>query len=380
MKLQLFILPLYLTLLIFPLTCGPSNLKKTGKNIPTSAIVLFVFGDVKTGDARIKTGDLLHSGTEVVVGRKSGCDLQVRDADSSIMIRLHENTSYQLTARLVGKTTEFKSRLDHGMAQFRIDKMTTSEQVKISTPTSIASVRGTRFDMQVDSTGNTKTTVYEGAVAARPSIQELDDLPPDLIARSLTFDNAVTSLDKHEKVIEAGMTLTIEKKDSDALLESSPKLKTVLENPEIKELRRKTDLTPEQAQKAASSVDISVSEEKREEMKRSLEKGSVNKPKKIDEDEMKKNLKLYDNMIAIEKNKLETQETASQAVKERNAASRTQIMERISEIMHKPVESLKLKNGKILNGVILQQGADFVVLTPEGRQLVRSSEVAEFKF
>ncbi|MCE9596874.1 MAG: hypothetical protein K8S54_02810, partial [Spirochaetia bacterium] len=64
----------------------------------------------------------------------------------------------------------------------------------------------------------------------------------------------------------------------------------------------------------------------------------------------------------------------------RNSVVREQQLKRIEQIMSKSAETLALKNGTKVRGVIIQVGQDYMVLTPEGTQTFAESQVSGMEF
>jgi hypothetical protein len=84
-------------------------------------------------------------------------------------------------------------------------------------------------------------------------------------------------------------------------------------------------------------------------------------------------LKEFSELIAIEKQKLES-ETASSAVKERNGKQEEVLIKRIEQITGKSFETLILKSGKKVKGVIFLENNQYYVLTPEGQETYKEEE------
>ncbi|HNN81766.1 MAG TPA: hypothetical protein PKL30_22965, partial [Leptospiraceae bacterium] len=86
-------------------------------------------------------------------------------------------------------------------------------------------------------------------------------------------------------------------------------------------------------------------------------------------------LKEYEELIAIEKKKLETYESVNLAVQERNEKYDEILVKRIEEITGKSFETLILKNGKKVRGAIFLEGNQYYVITPDGQKTFKEEEV-----
>ena len=103
-------------------------------------------------------------------------------------------------------------------------------------------------------------------------------------------------------------------------------------------------------------------------------------PVKIEDTELKRKLQEYDEFVARKDAAAAAEPEAQKAVSTPNPEMRTVQMRRIENIMGKSSETLILTNGTRVQGVVIQQGMDYMVLTPEGRVFYSSAQVQGLEF
>ncbi|MBI3396023.1 MAG: FecR domain-containing protein [Spirochaetia bacterium] len=98
----------------------------------------------------------------VRTGKKSAVKLKVRDG---VEISIEENTLFVIGDRAAGTGAGFHGFLKSGTARTAIDtKKTGPFRMDVTTPTAVASVRGTEFLTSVDASETTLTACYQGVV------------------------------------------------------------------------------------------------------------------------------------------------------------------------------------------------------------------------
>jgi outer membrane protein assembly factor BamB len=160
-----------------------SQIKKQEKMEKGEAIVVtLVVGDVqvkKMGASdfrKVFVEDILQMGDSIKTGKDSYCELQMIKRG---IFRI-ENSSELYLAKLVNADDKInaKLKLEKGGIALKPNKLKEGENFEVETGTAVAAVRGTKFSVDVDESGNTKIAVNEGKVAVEPvikSIQEAKD-------------------------------------------------------------------------------------------------------------------------------------------------------------------------------------------------------------
>jgi hypothetical protein len=90
--------------------------------------------------AAAKRGDPLLSGDKVRTGEKA---LAVIKFNDNSMIRVRERSEVAITATLSGQTLSKAVDVDNGVIGFNVKKQQAGEEFRFSSPTSVASIRGT---------------------------------------------------------------------------------------------------------------------------------------------------------------------------------------------------------------------------------------------
>lgn len=105
-------------------------------------------------------GQTVASGDMVKTGQKSFAILKLKD---NSLLRLREDSEVVVTGMLRGKEFSKSIQVRQGVVGFNIKKQGTNEQFRFSSPTSVASVKGTGGVLRVN--GSDTLTVVEGLVS-----------------------------------------------------------------------------------------------------------------------------------------------------------------------------------------------------------------------
>lgn len=107
-----------------------------------------------------KPGEALYTGDEVKTGKKSLAVVQFTDK-STVMLR--ENSIAKIFADKNDKKLVKNTVLDKGQLYFEVTKQK-GDEFRFTTPTMVASIRGTRGLIEVEPDGNSLLMVEEGLV------------------------------------------------------------------------------------------------------------------------------------------------------------------------------------------------------------------------
>ncbi|MBK7056936.1 MAG: FecR domain-containing protein [Leptospiraceae bacterium] len=324
-------------------------------------LVLFVLGEVKMGDKQLKVGDAVHEKESIKTGKKAACDIQITGLDSDVTIRLRENSDFALLGYLKKEVKNLQLKMLTGKILVNTQKLNTKESVETITPTSVVGVRGTKFEVEIGKDSSSSISVYEGKVAAKVVIPEIEALPEDVKEKSSTLQKLDAYLIEKEVVIESGYTSTVTKKYADKVLKDTG----------IGEVLKKADKT-----KLTEELDKAIVPESFTEKTQKLKDPEVQAPVvKVSAKTFDEKLKEYDEIIAVEKTKLKDQKLKEEEIKKRMKSP--ELMKRIEQIMDKSAETLLLKSGERIQGVIFVEGDKYIVLTPEGRKEFDKEQVQD---
>lgn len=356
--------------------CGACR-KEDGK-IELKGLVLLTAGSVRTDKAELKTGDVISSGEVVRVGSGSVCDLQITGSSSTIIVRLRENAEFRVDGFRKNGVSNIVGRLGSGQAMVNALKLGGSESAAMQTPTAVASVRGTKFEVVVAGDGSTRTNVYEGSVSSRLRLARLEDLPPEVVEKT-DLGKEVAVLEKSEQTLQAGQSISIERRDVDSHLNGNPELRAVLDRPEIRGLSAAAK--PEEIQKAVAAVDSHFADPAHSQsFQKSLSTPPAGNVRAIPPDELKAKIKEYEELIAAQNAEASDEAERKSAVQERNAAQRELLEHRIESVLGRSSETLILRDGRRIKGVIVQEGSTYHVFAVDGHQIFSDSQVEGFAF
>jgi hypothetical protein len=339
-----------------------------------TGLVLFAVGDVRIGDRKIKAGDIISQNESVLTGKKSSCDVQIQESDAGIVIRLKAESMFELKMTNVNGKPVPSTMVNIGNAMVNVSgKLKNDENFQVVTPTQTAGVRGTKFDVSVAKDGSTTVSVSEGKVATQVRVAEMDELPIEVQEKSKTITAVKKSLEAEEKIIEAGYQTHVTKSQTNKILKTTGLEDSISQV----QFETKAKLSPEEIDKAVNAIDKNGNSTKLENSapSKSVQEGAFQKVEKIPSKQLESKLNEYAELIAIEKKKLETKESTTLAVKERNEKHEEKLIQRMEEITGKSFSILNLKSGKQVRGIIFNENGVYFIITPDGQEAYQESEV-----
>jgi len=374
-----------LSIFLLLVAAGINSCKRVEENqsrpASTSALVLFKIGSIQVAGRELSAGEILKNRETITVGPQSIADLQIREGESSITLRLQQNSILTLGAVQEKNGLVISPKLSQGSILAQVQKLAPNENLRVRLPSAVAAVRGTKFEAQVEEDGSSRVAVYDGKVAVRPRSAAVEDLPPSLISKSEELTQVVGALEKSETIVETGKTTKVDVKSSSQILDKSG-LSGVLSKQEVQALAGKENPTEQEITAAQTAIQSSYEDPaKKEQLKSATEKPVAAPPvEEIPKQDIQRKLKEYEEFLAIEQSKTKDADTAQKAVQARSAEQREQRIQRIEQIIQKSAETLILSNGSRVRGVIFQQGMDYMVLTPECKQFYPAAAVSGVEF
>ncbi len=353
---------------------GANAANTSDGKLSITGVVLFAVGDVRIGDRKIKAGDIISQNESVITGKKSSCDVQIQESDAGIVIRLKADSMFELKVTNVNGKPVPSTMVNIGNAMVNVSgKLKNDENFQVVTPTQTAGVRGTKFDVSVAKDGSTTVSVSEGKVATQVRIAEMDELPLEVQEKSQTVVAVRKSLEAEEKIIEAGYKTHVTKSQTNRILKTTGLEDSISQV----QFETKAKLSPEEIDKAVTAIDKNGKSTGLENSvpSKSVQEGAFHKVEKIPSKELETKLNEYAELIAIEKKKLETKESTTVAVKERNEKNEAKLIQRMEEITGKTVSILNLKSGLQVRGIIFNENGVYYVITADGQQTYQESEV-----
>lgn len=149
------------------------KVEQTEQEVTLQAKVTFVSGKVTIKDETGKekpepsVGSILNVNDTVITANKSSIELDLGKGNT---VRVKSNSEFSVKKLLSSSSkTEQEVFLGRGMALVNVNKQKKEDTFNITTPTVIAGVRGTKFQVEVNPEKNakesTRVTVAEGSVA-----------------------------------------------------------------------------------------------------------------------------------------------------------------------------------------------------------------------
>lgn len=182
-------------LLIFTFThCG-----KTGAE-SGNFVVLYAAEDAlliqqNGSETPLSTGSVIPSGATVDSGR-APLDMQSRQGAT---VRLRPYTRVAVS----GLENGARMDMDHGGMVVRVNRRSADQDFTVVTPTAIAGVRGTEFDVEDNGTDGARITVHSGKVSMRPRVPALERLGSDQIESDPELQKLQSTLESREVILEA---------------------------------------------------------------------------------------------------------------------------------------------------------------------------------
>lgn len=321
------------------------------KTIPKSratGVVLSIVGDTFVDNRKLQIGDLVLENQTIYVGKKSICELQIKQSLSEFTLRLKEDTVFVLKFKEAPIENIFSGFLQQGKALFKIQKVFTGEKIQAVTPTTVASVRGTAFGVETESDGKTKISVLQGSVRTRVRATGIED--DEIIEDTPEIKKLVSNLDYNAQIIPVGYSVEV----------TPEKQKSVLEKAEAEGLKNRA-----QRKEFSNAVipDLSL---------RCSEKPVT---KSMDPNELSSGQKELDDLVGVESAKLKnTSENPNIVSLVENRKAEKEVINFQPDTFKKP-EILLLKNGKAVKGPIYIIHNRYIVFSNVGKQIFTEEEI-----
>ncbi|WP_210410018.1 FecR family protein [Leptospira langatensis] len=159
------------------------------------AAVVFVKGDaksIKEAPTQLHLGDVLSEGDRIVTGKGGSIDIGLTD---SSVIRLKENSELVLKGLRQTDASQIRLSLVSGRILNLVEKEKKNANYFVDTPTVVAAVRGTSFEVN-SSPKESSVYVVDGSVEVTPLIH-------DKTQRVLKIGGLIIVTDEKVEVIEA---------------------------------------------------------------------------------------------------------------------------------------------------------------------------------
>ena len=343
-------------------------------------VITFVTGDVKiirkdeqgkVQEIPAKMGMFVYE-EDSIKTENGKVDLQTKTGSA---IRVKEMTYLSVKSLSGDAGGETKLEMQNGNMIANIKKATTKEDFKVATPTAIAGVRGTTFAVEVDPFEKTSTVkVLEGKVAVKPRVVALEKASKEEIEKNENLQSLKKLVEK-EVVVEENQTAQLDPSIEKKIVKLNEKaekssIEDVAKSEEIKDLTKNVKETTQvvKTEKSEISPELIVDKEtmvtlNQEELKQ-IEQGQA-----VDQIFAKKQ----------EERKLKEEEILKKI--EENASKKQLKTEKELKEHYKKLEVITLRNGKKINGTVIAQTENVMVIhTPQGVVRVNKNDVESQEF
>lgn len=370
-------------LILLLLTCRKTDSVQDDKLVITSAQLTFVstlaIGRVQADSKAVKSGDLFKERVKFNVPDTSLLDIQVKGLQSDVKVRAKAGTEISFYSRKKNDVLEFIAFVKKGKAIFNVEKLNKSENLFVYTPVSRNQVRGTLFDVLVTAAGNTDIRMGSGSLESQITnlaldvMTETDILPED--ARKV-----IGGVRTINKIIEGGSEYQITSGDADKVLRALG-MDEVADSPEFKTagffMDRKVD------EKNAANVLLEYSKNYMSKDQKQI----LESTQKIADALQIKNtkdveilIKEANEIVQIGLQENSTEEEIKKAVENKIKTNKDSLQTTVEKVYGKGSETLILRNGTKIRGVVDQRGNTFIVKTAEGQIEFPGSQVKGYAF
>lgn len=333
------------------------------------AVVVFLIGNVKYGDQNLKVGDEISSDHEIFVSKNSLVDLQMIQVKTDFIMRFKSESSFFLSSLQVNKKIQNTIFIKSGSGLFKVNKLAKDEDFKVVTPTSVAGVRGTFFlvsfiaDVAV-------TYVKEGKVTVRPFIGALERSMGGSVEKYKILTSAYDYFSDEEEVLEAEQSTQVSKKEMETKLKDNPGL------------QKFSDLSSESNLNDNSNIDYDGLEASLQQRKKMIEPNDIKKPR-LQQTSIRERRVFIDDSKGFEfasKDEISKPELRKNAIESRNKNNQNKLIDLMANVKRSRVETLILKSGQNIRGIIYEEGKFYIIEQPNGITKVPSKLVKGYVF
>lgn len=350
------------------------NVEETGSSnekLEVSTLVTFLIGEAKINGKIVNLSDSNRGDQLFKIEKNALMDIQVFGFQSKILLRSKSSTEFNLYAREIAGKNQLNVFVKKGEVLFSIEKLKKGDEVYVYSPLSKTKVVGTQFKVIVKEDASTSIKVGEGSVQVNPSnpaleiLSNSDSLSPEKKTKIDTIlgDNAT---------VDHGNEIQLSKSSIKTAL-ADPELIQLLESPTLKKIDNIVDKPIDMDLKK----ELSILETKLDTVaKQSVPIKNI-ETKQTDSKEIVKEANQIVNLENVEnKNK----ETLKSEVKNAIKSNTPELLNTMSQVLGKKSETIILKNGQQISGLVYQSGTKIIVKTPTDSKTFNDSEISGFRF
>lgn len=344
-------------------------------NTPSqSALLTFSSGDVQQGGRRLTAPQTLKESEPVEVGAQSVAVIALEEDDYRAQIRVQAESSISIQAV---RAEIFDTRLYRGNVMASLERKNAQRGMTISSPAAVASVRGTKFSLEVDSQ-NTRLSTYEGSVAFRRRLASLEELPEEVIARSRVLLASREILLKASATVPAGSESSVGDLDVEARLGRVVRLKAALTDPLVSRLRNRRDAPEHEVEQALRRLE--------EVFQTEAEQASVISSVEMEFGQAPEVRPVLADELTLRQAALEALSEAERDARYKELQASSQNMDRetfkreAARVLGKAPQEIILKSGETIYGSVFGENDRYKIYTNSGIRMIDVEQVEEIRF
>ncbi len=366
------------------LSCFNNNVtKELGRNVNMPAVVLYKYGKVRAANQAVKAGTIIKGGSLVKVGKRSVCDLQIRNSRARIVLLMKANSELLLSAREYKDRTDLRFMLRKGRVSINVEKLQATEHVYVFTPSTSIRVKGTQLAVAADEKG-THIQVFSGAAEVRPRLPVLGRLPAEVRERSPFILALNRTLAGTADIVDAGRQKSPNNEALKAKLMKIPEYRAMIESHQIKALLGKELAEGESTAAALKILNGNTTRtHKIAEGIRTYEPGyNVDYPTtKINAPDIKQAKEEFLDLRGLSAGELAKSDAElDKKLKTYNKARREKLIVRMEELSGRAAQTVVLNSGRKIRGIIDTTDGDYKVYAPEGNYRFSRDQVKSLEF
>lgn len=343
------------------------------EKVSINYIVTFAIGKATANGKLIRSGDLISGEPKFFVPNSSQIDIQITGLQTEVRIRIKSGTELHFYSRIKGDNLELVSFIKKGDLLYSVGKLNKGEAIVALTPLTNTGVRGTQFKVLVKEDGTSSIKVAEGSVATSYSTPALEALSNSDKLNAKTQGEINGVLGK-PTIVEAGKEVSVNKKEVETALKNDPELAALLDNPTLKKMDDPTTLPKDPAleshlaeyEKKYATIEKTPESEQKLNIAESKETEAIKKEST--------------EIVAITLDGKQSEAEIKKAVQDNIKTKSAELTKTVEKVFGKQSETLKLIDGTRIRGVIIQQGGDYIIQTPEGEKRYKEDQVEGFVF
>ncbi|MCE9597371.1 MAG: FecR domain-containing protein [Spirochaetia bacterium] len=339
------------------------------------ATIVTVDGQVLKNGAPAKAGDTLRENEQLKVGSDSLAVVVAQHGESEARLRVQPDSDISVES-LRADLFDVRIKVGRLLAMVPRKPKPGSRSLYISTPTTVASVRGTVFSVELNSSSDSMLSTYEGTVSFRRRWEALEDLPPALIKRSEILSSSVEIFEKASASVGAGTQSVVRDQDFKDRLSRIEPLNSVLSGPLFVGLRKKKNPADAEIQAALQALDQAFANaEARAGILKQVE-AAFGQPPQIETpsaEELKARREAFEALSPGERQARYDELRAK-------PMDRETFKREATRVFGKAPQEIILKNGETIFGTIFGESGRYRVYTATEVRLVDPEEIEEILF